>query len=147
MLSPLYINSHGQCRAVFPQDVSQATSAIFECGEFKYQDTYYRTDPFSGQEIVWKKGVPIWSMNYFGRTTKELALARTEMLSRFLKRALLMVSPNTPFRGPTRLDQGDWVYYCEARGDLTLFQGEEHIRFDGDQLFYLVFHGGVIGGW
>ena len=36
-------------------------------GDYRYRDSYVGSSYFSGQEIVWYKNKPYWSMNYIGR--------------------------------------------------------------------------------
>ena len=40
---------------------------IYEDGDYMYYDTYLGTGKFAGEEAIWIKDVPYWSMNYIGR--------------------------------------------------------------------------------
>lgn len=38
----------------------------FDSNGYRYRDTYYGLNPFSGEELVWRKDQLMWSMNYYG---------------------------------------------------------------------------------
>ena len=40
---------------------------IYEEGDYMYYDTYLGTKKFAGEEAIWIKDIPYWSMNYIGR--------------------------------------------------------------------------------
>ena len=42
---------------------------IYKEGDYMYYDTYLGSGKFAGEEALWIKGVPYWSMNYIGRVT------------------------------------------------------------------------------
>jgi hypothetical protein len=77
-------------------------------------------------------------MNYCGRVTGQ------GFSGDFLKRALLLVPEDAPFRGPASYQEQEMSYTCRAKGDFDWFQGYEEIRL-GDRLIYECFyHGGRI---
>lgn len=43
----------------------------FEENDYYYLDSYFGEKDFSGEEIVYFKQIPIWSMNYYGKMIKE----------------------------------------------------------------------------
>ena len=44
---------------------------IYEEGDYMYYDTYFGGTRFVGEEALWIKDKPIWSMNYAGRVLGE----------------------------------------------------------------------------
>lgn len=44
---------------------------IYQDGDYMYYDTYLGTGKFAGEEALWIKDVPYWSMNYIGRVPFE----------------------------------------------------------------------------
>lgn len=44
-----------------------STDYEYENNDMVYHDTYFGSDNFMGEEIVYKGGEPIWGMNYYGR--------------------------------------------------------------------------------
>ena len=111
---------------------------VYEEGELKYIDSYLGGRRFSGEEAVWKNGVPVWAMNYSGRVTGE------PFSGDFLKAALLHVPREAPYRGPARFEGGNYTYLCKPEGSLEWFQGREEIRFGGKTIYELYFHGGRV---
>src|SRR3989338_3794482 len=65
---------------------------------FYYRDIYYGFNPFIGEEIVFDREKPIWTMNYRGQVIREPIPAKEIYF--FLRRALKRVNKGKPFRGP-----------------------------------------------
>ena len=107
-------------------------------GEMMYLDSFLGGERFAGEEAVWIKGVPYWSMNYAGRVTGAI------FSGDFLKEALLRVPFEKPFRGPEEYTNGDYTYRCEVRGDFDWFQGYEVIEYSGVVIYDCYYHGSVI---
>ena len=110
-------------------------------GEYKYIDTYLGGIEFIGEEAVWRSGVPLWGMNYYGYM---LVPEAPEGFSRFLKESLKLVPSEAPYRGPETYQEGDFEYRCAWKGVLEYFTGREEIWWKGEEIFALDFHGGEI---
>lgn len=111
---------------------------IFEEGDYMYYDTYFGGTRFVGEEALWIKDKPIWSMNYAGRVIGE------NFNGDFLKEALLNVPFDKPFRGPNIYMRGDYTYKCEIDGEFEWFQGYEYILYNDRKIYECHFHGGII---
>ena len=111
---------------------------VFEEGDYMYYDTYLGGPKFAGEEALWIKGEPYWSMNYIGRVTGD------NFSGDFLKEALLRVPEDKPFRGPEEFEEGDYKYTCEKDGDYAWFVGHEEIFYKDNQVYECRFHGGLI---
>lgn len=110
-------------------------------GDWLYYDTYLGGFAFAGEEAVWKNGVPQWSMNYYGSmTVPEIPAGFGD----FLKLALRQVPPEAPYRGPAYVEQGGYTFTCRWEGTPDWYRGEEEIALDGQVVYRLYFHGGVI---
>lgn len=107
-------------------------------GDFKYIDTYLGGERFSGEEALWKKDIPLWSMNYTGRVLDE------GFSGKFLKEVLSLVSKDNPYRGPIIYEKGQYKYHCIVSGEFEWFQGYEEIYFNNNKVYECFFHGGVI---
>jgi hypothetical protein len=107
-------------------------------GEYSYIDTYLGGENFSGEEAVWRQGVPVWSMNYCGRVLCE------GFSGDFLKAALILVSEDAPFRGPMIYRDEDFSYHCVVNGDIHWFQGYEEIFLREHKVYECYFHGGDV---
>lgn len=116
----------------------------YQDGIYQYLDTYLGGFSFVGEEAVWKANVPVWGMNYYGTMTPAANDSIPEGFSDFLKLALRNVPPEAPYRGPSRFDEGRYTYFCRWEGGLPFFHGEETITLDGEVIYQLYFHGGLI---
>lgn len=126
----------------------------FKDGEWSYRDSYVGFFRAPGQEVVRYNEVPVWTMSYHGGMTDESA--RPEFAKRvfsFLKRALLEVKVEKPFRGPELGEgmfgpgfwEGEFSYFCKSKGGILEFNGEEIIshRQEG-RIFVQNFGGGLV---
>ena len=110
----------------------------YQEGDLRYYDTYLGGLMFAGEEALWKGDVPVWSMNYVGRTLDDL------FSGDFLKEALSHASADLPYRGPRLYKNGDYTYHCFVNGSFDWYEGTEEI-FAGDRkVFECRFHGGSI---
>ena len=107
-------------------------------GDYMYYDTYLGTGKFAGEEALWIKNTPFWSMNYIGR------VIGGPFSGDFLKEALLHVPEDKPFRGPETYSNGDYAYLCETEGTFEWFHGKETICYKGSQIYECIFHGGLV---
>ncbi|MDP3446550.1 MAG: DUF5680 domain-containing protein [Eubacteriales bacterium] len=105
---------------------------------FTYIDTYLGGKRFAGEEALWIDGSPVWSMNYCGRVLD------SRFDGDFLKRALLHVPLERPFRGPAVYAEGRTHYLCQVDGSIDWFQGYEEILLDDERVYECYFHGGAI---
>ena len=119
-----------------------AKELTFEDGKFKYRDRYYGFNPFVGEEIVWKNGKIVWSMNYYGKIVSDVVSAKE--IYEFLKIAMRQVKEDRPFRGPNNFKSGDFEYIDESTGDINDFSGTEKILFKGQEIYRLIYHGGIV---
>lgn len=111
---------------------------IYQDGDFTYLDSYFGTHSFSGQEILWQNGVPIWSMNYYGD------VLRDTFKSSFLKTALMYPTLALPYRGPEHFQEGDYRYQLTVTGNFNKFHGVEKIYYQDELTYELFLHGGRI---
>ena len=112
----------------------------YEAGEFKYWDTYVGGANFSGSEVVYHKEVPVWSMNYIGRSFLE----ETSGIIGFLTEVLSHVTVELPYRGPAFYRDGKYTYVNLVSGEFEWFQGIEKIYYEDELIYELVYHGGVV---
>ncbi len=110
----------------------------YEKGSFKYLDSYVGALHFAGEEVVWYEDNPVWAMNYYGTLFGDAP----EAFGEFLKSALRLVTPDTPYRGPSHYQEDEMEFFCSWQGELTFFSGEEKIFYQGKPIYKLLFHGG-----
>lgn len=129
-----YANNMGQADSSRPNSYD-----LKYCdGDFIYVDSYLGTHSFSGQEIIWSKNEPVWSMNYYGD------VLNTDFNSSFLKAALMFPSLELPYRGKSFYRQDDYTYIMEVIGAFNKFSGSEKIFFKDLLTYELFSHGGKI---
>jgi hypothetical protein len=116
----------------------------FAEGDFYYRDIYYGNNFFVGQEVVYFKQVPIWSMTYSGGMTVEAHEKAEEAVFMFLKEALKRVSLECPLRGPKQMDYDKFRYKNAYVGNLGRFCGLEQIFFEEQEVYQLNYIGGLI---
>ncbi len=110
----------------------------YDEGEYTYIDTYLGSKCFTGEEAIWSRNMPLWAMNYSGRVLDD------RFDGDFLKRALLQVPPERPFRGPETYQEGSMRYVCNVNGDDHWFHGYEEILLGDERIYECFFHGGVV---
>ncbi len=112
-------------------------------GDLLYRDIYFGGDFFVGQETVYERDRPLWSMGYGGGLLPGVATAPAQAYD-FLQAALRQIQAERPFRGPRFFQEGDFVYLDESEGDVPRFQGKESILYQGQPIYSLRYCGGMI---
>ena len=111
-----------------------------------FTDHWFGGDPFSGQESITKDGKAIWAMQYRGRVCKGFEDRADEVFG-FLKKALALCTPEEPLRGPAVHEDGDWRYENTWSYNLSEFEGEEKIYYQGTLAHVCKYMGGVVDGF
>ena len=120
----------------------QSHDLHYQEDDYLYIDTYLGGINFLGEEAVWHKGTPIWGMNYSGyMLSPEIPAGFSE----FLKAALMRVPADAPYRGPSTFRQKGFEYRCRGEGTPENFYGKEAVHLNGQAIYELRFHGGIIG--
>lgn len=128
---------------VFQQTILPDTKLLaFEQDDLVYRDIYFGFLQFAGQETVSLKDKVIWSMNYIGQSqTKE----NIDDIYAFLRKSLLKISIDAPFRGPAAFSDSCGFYYKnQSEGDIDFFHGEESISQNGVIVYKLYYSGGGV---
>ena len=140
-------NTYAAQRGTVPSSRLESHDFAYERGPFRYLDSYVGEVRFSGEEVVWYEGRPIWSMNYYGRL---LGPEPGPGFGDFLKRALLKVPESKPFRGPDDYGEGDYRFRqvfeggTESLSGVEAFSGREEILYRDVAVYRLWFHGGLL---
>ena len=108
---------------------------------YRYLDRYYGFNPFTGAEHIFDNdGSLIWTMNYYGEVLPQYP--EPKKIYAFLRDAMLLITPDHPFRGPSVLKQGHFRYENNQNGTLDSFHGVESIYEDNEKVYFLHYHGG-----
>ncbi len=117
---------------------------VYEEGEFRFRDRYFGFNPFAGETVVWKDGEVIWILNYYGWSKS--GEVTDEQIFEFLRKAMMLVKGDRPFRGPSEFKEGHFRYTDRSEGDINLFQGIEKIYYKGWEVHHVRYHGGAVKG-
>ncbi|WP_029587713.1 DUF5680 domain-containing protein [Bradyrhizobium sp. URHD0069] len=113
--------------------------------DLSYRDIYFGMMYFVGQEVVQADERVIWSMSYAGGLSPGIT-DRGEFLAiyAFLRKGLLGIHADRPFRGPSLFEDGHFRYVNTPEGDISEFRGEEEIYRSGERVYGLRYSGGII---
>lgn len=115
-------------------------------GDWYFRDSYAGHYFAPGQEVVYYKNNPVWAMAYAGGMTfdKHGDTKLDKLTFEFLKKALIAMDPEIPFRGPEHFAEEDFCYHSEIDGDIEDFAGNEYIEYKGEVIFSQNFIGGLV---
>lgn len=119
-------------------------SIYYQRGSWEYRDNYFDYFRAPGFTVISQDNKPVWMMAYFGAgiTPRYEQIAKPAFA--FLRRALMQVTPDMPFRGPSEYKEKDWAYRFKlVRGSIEDFLWEEEILSDGDLVFAQTGGGGI----
>ncbi|MDD3159840.1 MAG: DUF5680 domain-containing protein [Candidatus ainarchaeum sp.] len=113
---------------------------------FYYRDSYSGFFNAPGQEIVRIDNHPVWAMAYSGGMIEKLH-ENTEFALQtfnFLKKCLLKISIDKPYRGPDIFKEKEWKYTNKLTGNIKNFSGLEKIYYNDKLVFRQNYIGGLI---
>jgi len=112
-------------------------------GEWAYHDSYVGENDFMGEEVVYHHKTPVWGENYFGYILKAEQITSAQA-GQVIKAALTAMYAENRFLGGFEYTLDQFKYIDTSEGDFRLFRGKEWIESDGDVVYELVYHGGLI---
>lgn len=104
----------------------------YENGDWRLRDSYTGYFRAPGMTTVYYKETPAWVMQYGGHGQTEGYEDRADETFSFLRKALKLVTPELPFRGPEEYVDGDKIYRFRFTGNIEDASWEEDI-FEGNQ--------------
>ena len=117
----------------------------FRQGSLLYRDVYFGMAYFTGQEIVYYSGVPIWGMSYAGGVSQGILDKEMKNVYAFLGQALREIPIEAPFRGPKNFEENGYTYSNHILGNIERFSGTETILQQGLRVYQLHYSGGIFG--
>lgn len=128
--------------AVKPIDESDGShTIIYKDGNWVFHDNYFGGEPFGGREVISNNQKAVWMMVYYG-FVEDITLQ--SQIYTFLKESLLLFTDDLPYRGPSRHENGDWLYINKVDGTFDNFYGEEIISYKGKEVYRTRYQGGVV---
>ncbi|WP_435299129.1 DUF5680 domain-containing protein [Timonella sp. A28] len=128
-----------------PQDPSAPGShdIVFSQGDWSYLDRYFGGTNFLGQETVWFRDVPVWSMAYFGVITRP-ELIDGQRAGETIVAALSSMYDEGRFLGGFSFSGEHGTYVDASEGTVGRFTGREYIEVGGVQAYELSYFGGLV---
>lgn len=114
----------------------------YENGEWKMVDNYVGGEPYSGMTKIFFNNEVVWSMVYYGKVADEIN--DFGEVYEFLKKVLLKMPADYPFRGPKEFIERNWKYINEWNGEVEEFSGEEKIYLNEKLVFWTKYLGGLV---
>lgn len=88
--------------------------------DWRLEDEYTGYFRAPGTTTIYYKDQPAWTMQYGGHGQTEGHEDHAKQTFEFLKTALRKVTPELPFRGPERHEEGENIYtFKMLNGDIT----------------------------
>ena len=115
----------------------------FGQGPFRYLDSYFGGTDFIGEEVVYLDDTPVRAMNYYGVVLQSERITGSET-GAMIKASLSRMYAEGRFLGGWDYEQGALAYHDRSEGDLTRFTGREWIEKNGETVYELRYHGGLI---
>ena len=112
-------------------------------GEWSYRDSYFGGTDFIGQEVVWHKARPIWSMCYYGYILRADLITPTQA-GTIIKRALSQPQAQGRLLDNLTFEMDHFKYEITSEGDIAHFKGHETIHIANTLAYALDYFGGLI---
>jgi hypothetical protein len=116
----------------------------YRFGDYFYRDIYAGMLNFVGQEIVYFKEKPLWSMSYAAGLLPAADKSEVMNIYSVLREALRLVCAESPFRGPKNYSNADYSYINVIKGTLNQFNGHELICHNQVNVYELFYSGGMV---
>lgn len=112
-------------------------------GPWLYRDSYFGGTDFIGQEVMWLREAPVWSMSYYGHILKP-ELIDAQRAGETIKAALSMMYREGRFYGGFEWTAPHGRYVDVSLGDVSRFHGREVILVEGAEAYTLDYFGGLV---
>jgi len=115
----------------------------FQKADWAYHDSYFGESDFMGEEIVYHRGVAVWGMNYFGRILQPEKITSAQA-GEVIQRSLTKMYQTGRFLDGFTHVVKEFIYKDANEGDPLYFTGRESIEVNGQIVYALDYHGGLI---
>lgn len=119
-----------------------STTIRFFSGDFSSDDNFFGGEPYGGRTVVAYKGKPVWMMVYYGWVSP--SVKDPNRIYSFLRKALMNMPREYPFRGPKILKEKGSVYTNIWNGNIERFSGNENIRNGAKEVYRARYIGGLV---
>ncbi|MBI2049360.1 hypothetical protein HYT32_00390 [Candidatus Roizmanbacteria bacterium] len=118
-----------------------STTIIFGSGDFRMHDNFFGGEPYAGREVVFLKNAAVWMMVYYGKVIPGQDIIQ---VYKVIQLALSNAPDEMPVRGPKVLEDGEFRYTNEWKGNLEEFSGEESITKSDKLVYSANYIGGLV---
>ncbi len=115
----------------------------FTDGDWTYHDSYLGESDFIGEEIVYYQRQIVWGMNYFGYILQPDRISSAQA-GHVIKVSLTRLYQEGRFLGGFEYTVDDLRYVDTNEGNVQLFHGKEWIEREGQIVYELRYHGGLV---
>ncbi len=112
-------------------------------GDWAYHDSYLGESDFIGEEIIYYQRQVVWGMNYFGYILQPDRISSAQA-GHVIKVSLTRLYQEGRFLGGFEHTVDDLRYVDTSEGDFQLFHGKEWIEHEGQIVYELLYHGGLV---
>ena len=112
-------------------------------GDWAYHDSYLGESDFIGEEIIYYQRQVAWGMNYFGYILQPDRISSAQA-GHVIKVSLTRLYQEGRFLGGFEYTVDDLRYVDTNEGDVQLFHGKEWIEREGQIVYELRYHGGLV---
>lgn len=123
------------------KETNGSTTIHFEKSDFKSHDNFFGGEPYGGRIVVFYKNKPVWMMVYYGWIEKNIAVDEVYAI---LKKALMKMPEEDPFRGPKKFVENEFIYQNEWTGDVERYSGKEKILKNNQLIYKANYMGGIV---
>jgi hypothetical protein len=113
----------------------------FERDGWQTHDNFFGGEPYGGRTVVFHQERAVWLMAYYGWVVEDLEANPVYAL---LRRALMHMPAEAPYRGPSAYHEGDFTYTNAWSGHLARFTGEEQITQGDRPIYQASYSGGLV---
>ena len=113
--------------------------------DWAYHDSYLGESDFIGEEIVYYGAKVVWGMNYYGRILHPEKITSAQA-GAIIQQSLSKMYQSGRFLGVFQHTIGEFSYTDTNDGDPQYFTGSEWIELNGEMVYQLVYHGGLVKG-
>ena len=127
-----------------PSSRAGSHDIAFDEDGWRYLDSYFGGTDFAGQEVVWHENTPVWAMNYHGMILRRDVIDAHEAGSVIKSALSALYDSGQRFLCGWRHDHPLGRYEDRNSGDVSCFTGQEANFRNGEAVYRLHYHGGLI---
>lgn len=126
---------------LWTSESDHSTTIRFSRGPWSSHDNFFGGEPYGGRMVVFHDSSPVWMLVYYGWVAEQ---TDPDQVYGVLRKALMHMPAEAPYRGPERHDDGAFTYTNKWDGGIERFSGEEEIHEGGRAIYQATYLGGLV---